>query len=481
MGAKPQVRHSFPKDFLWGGAFAANQMEGAWQEGGKGLCVSDLNEYKSNVPLDEKYNGEETTQKVTAALEATDRVFPKRWGIDFYHTFEEDLKLLAELGLKTFRTSINWSRIFPHGDDAEPSEEGLAFYDRLIDAVIANGMEPMITCSHYEMPVALTLNYKGWASRELIDLFERYCKVLFDRYHDRVKLWILINQINLVSVESFNHLGICADKVDNLAEAKYQGVHNEMIACARATRYAHENYPELQIGMMLCGGPDYPSSSNPEDVLACYRHNQMEFYYSDVLLRGQYPGYALRFFEENGFDIYFGENDLEDLTNTADFMSFSYYYSSVCSAQSFADGNKDFSNPNLPANPWGWSIDPLGLRYTLNVFYDRYQCPIYITENGIGAFDKLEDDGTIHDPYRVEYFRAHIEQMLEALSDGVDLRGYYAWAPMDIVSCSSSEMSKRYGFIYVDQDDLGNGTGRRIKKDSFSWYQQVIKTNGEEL
>lgn len=481
MGVKPQVRQSFPKGFLWGGAFAANQMEGAWQEGGKGSCVSDLNEYKSNVPLDKKYNGEETTQKVVDALEATDRIFPKRWGIDFYHNFEEDLKLLAELGLKTFRTSINWSRIFPHGDDASPSEEGLAFYDRLIDAVIANGMEPMITCSHYEMPVALTLNYKGWASRKLIDFFERYCKVLFDRYHNKVKLWILINQINLVSVESFNHLGICADKVDNLAEAKYQGVHNEMVACARATRYAHENYPDLQIGMMLCGGPDYPVSSNPEDVLACYRHNQMEFYYSDVLLRGQYPGYALRFFEENGFDIQFGENDLEDLTNTADFMSFSYYYSSVCSAQSFADGNKDFSNPNLPANPWGWSIDPLGLRYALNVFYDRYQCPIYITENGIGAFDKLEEDGTIHDPYRVEYFKAHIKQMLEAISDGVDLRGYYAWAPLDIVSCSSSEMSKRYGFIYVDQDDLGNGTGRRIKKDSFSWYQQVIKTNGEKL
>ena len=481
MEAKPQVRQSFPKGFLWGGAFAANQMEGAWQENGKGPCVSDLNEYKPNVPLDEKYNGEETTQKVIDALEATDRIFPKRWGIDFYHNFEDDLKLLAELGLKTFRTSINWSRIFPNGDDAKPSEEGLVFYDRLIDAVIANGMEPMITCSHYEIPVALTLKYKGWASRELIDFFERYCDILFDRFHDRVKLWILINQINLVSVESFNHLGICADKVDNLAEAKFQGVHNEMVACARATRYAHENYPDLQIGMMLCGGPDYPASSNPEDVLACYRHNQMEFYYSDVLLRGRYPGYALRFFEENGYDIQFGKGDLADLKNTADFMSFSYYYSSVCSAQSFADGNKDFSNPNLPANPWGWSIDPLGLRYALNVFYDRYQCPIYITENGIGAFDKLEEDGTVHDPYRVEYFRAHVQQMLEAIKDGVDLRGYYAWAPLDIVSCSSSEMSKRYGFIYVDQDDLGNGTGRRIKKDSFSWHQQVIKTNGEKL
>lgn len=255
--------------------------------------------------------------------------FPKRWGIDFYHNFEEDLKLLPEFGLKTLRTSINWSRIFPNGDDTEPSEEGLVFYDRLIDAVIANGMEPMIACSHYEMPVALTLNYNGWASRKLIDLFGRYCKVLFNRYHDRVKLWILINQINLVSAESFNHLGICADKVENLAEAKFQGVHNEMVACARATHYAHKKYPELQIGIMLCGGSDFPSSSNPEDVLACYRHNQMEFYYSDVLLRGQYPGYALHFFEENGFDIQFGENDLEDLTNTADFMSFSYYYSSV--------------------------------------------------------------------------------------------------------------------------------------------------------
>lgn len=481
MNSRPSVPKGFPEGFLWGGAVAANQLEGAYAEGGKGLCVSDFNEYHANVPLASKYNGEETTDSVREAMAATDRVYPKRWGIDFYHTYEQDLKLLGELGLKTFRTSIDWARIFPNGDDEKPNEEGLAFYDRLIDVVIANGMEPMITCSHYEMPVALTLKYKGWASRELIGLFERYCQVLFDRYHDRVKLWILVNQINLVSVESFNHLGICADKVDSLAEAKYQGVHNEMVACARATRYAHENYPDLKIGMMLCGGPDYPASSDPEDVLGCYRHNQMEYYYGDVLLRGIYPGYALRFFEENGYDIQFGEHDLEDIRSTADFMSFSYYYSSVCSAKSFADGNKDFANDQLPANPWGWSIDPVGLRYTLNAYYDRWQCPIYVTENGLGAHDVLEADGTIHDPYRVEYFRAHIEQMKQAIQDGVDLRGYYAWAPIDIVSCSSSEMSKRYGFIYVDLDDEGKGTGRRLKKDSFAWYQKVIATNGEKL
>ena len=344
----------------------------------------------------------------------------------------------------------------------------MAFYDRLIDAVIANGMEPMITCSHYEMPVALTLKYKGWASRELIDLFERYCDILFDRFHDRVKLWILINQINLVSVESFNHLGICADKVDNLAEAKYQGVHNEMVACARATRYAHENYPELQIGMMLCGGPDYPSSSNPEDVLACYRHNQMEFYYSDVLLRGQYPGYALRFFEENGFDIQFGENDLEDLTNTADFMSFSYYYSSVCSAQSFADGNKDFSNPNLPANPWGWSIDPLGLRYTLNVFYDRYQCPIYITENGLGYKDEFVDN-MVYDDARIDYVKKHLEVLADAIADGVNVKGYFLWSLMDVFSRSNG-YEKRYDLFYVDFE-----TQERYPKKSACWCKKIVQ------
>lgn len=476
-----KVPKTFPKDFLWGGAFAANQMEGAWQEGGKGLCVADINEYVDNIPVDQKYNEEITTEYIKGALESEERIFPKRWGIDFYHTYKEDLALLKALGLNTFRTSMNWARIYPNGDDALPNEEGLAFYDRLIDEIIKNDMIPMITISHYEMPLNLTLKYKGWYSREVMDHFERYCKTVFDRYGDRVKLWIVVNQINLIVHESFNHLGVAEDVVDNVLEAKYQAVHNEMTACARGAAYAHGLNKDLQIGMMLCGGPGYPASCKAEDVLAAMRHNQMEYFFSDVLLRGRYPGYAYHFFEERGIHIEFGPEDEEDLKNTADFLSFSYYYTRIVDKESYEKDNSAYRDPSLPANPWGWTIEPIGLRYMLNEFYDRYQCPVYITENGCGYFDKLEPDGTIHDPYRIEYYKAHIEQMKLAIKDGVDLRGYYAWAPIDIVSCSSSEMSKRYGFIYVDQDDLGNGSKKRMKKDSFVWYRRVIKSNGKEL
>lgn len=475
-----KVPTGFPKNFLWGGAVAANQLEGAYDVGGKGLCIADINEYLKDVDITQKYNLEVDTAFIEEALKSTDKIFPKRWGIDFYHTYKDDLKLLAELGLKTFRTSINWARIFPNGDDLEPNEEGLQFYDDLIDEIIANGMEPMLTISHYEMPLNLTTKYNGWYSREVIDFFETYCQVLFDRYASKVNLWIIVNQINLIVHESFNHLGVAADKVDDLMSAKYQAVHNEMVSCARATRYAHEHYPEIQIGMMLCGGPSYPATCKPEDVLANMRHSQMEYFYSDVLLRGTYPGYAFRFFEDRDIHVVFGENDVEDLKNTCDFFSFSYYYTRICSKETFENGNESVRNKELPANPWGWTIDPLGLRYMLNEFYDRYQKPIYITENGVGYYDELVD-GKVHDAYRVDYYRAHIEQMKEAIKDGVDLRGYYAWGPIDIISCSSNEMSKRYGFIYVDQDDLGNGSKKRIKKDSFEWYQKVIQTNGEDL
>ena len=478
-----KVPTGFPKNFLWGGAVAANQLEGAYDIDGKGLCIADINEFRDDIDIQKKYNDELDTTFVKDAMAAghgDGRIFPKRWGIDFYHTYKEDLKLLAGLGLKTFRTSINWSRIFPNGDDETPNEAGLKFYDHLIDEIIANGMEPMITISHYEMPLNLTLKYTGWYSRETIEFFEKYCQTLFDRYDGKVKYWIIVNQINLIGHESFNHLGVAEDKVDDLQSAKYQAVHNEMVACARATQYAHEKYPDMQIGMMLCGGPAYAATCKPEDQLATLKHNQMEYFYSDVLLRGYYPGYAFRFFEDKGIHVEFGEHDEEDLKNTCDFFSFSYYYTRMVTKESYENGNEAIRNPELPANPWGWSIDPIGLRIMLNEFWDRYQKPIYITENGVGYYDKLED-GQIHDPYRVDYYRAHIQQMKEAIKDGVDLRGYYAWGPIDIVSCSSSEMSKRYGFIYVDLDDYGKGTGKRIKKDSYSWYQKVIASNGEDL
>ncbi|OCN04435.1 beta-glucosidase [Erysipelotrichaceae bacterium MTC7] len=475
-----QNNQGFPKDFLWGGAVAANQAEGAWDVDGKGWCIADINEFRDDIALEKKSNAEVTTAYVKEAMESTTRIFPKRWGIDFYHTYKEDLKLLAELGLKTFRTSINWARIFPNGDDEMPNEKGLAFYDNLIDEVIKNGMEPLITMSHYEMPLNLTLNYKGWYDRKVVDYFERYGQVILDRYADRVKKWIVVNQINLIKHESFNHLGIAEDLVDNLTEAKYQGVHNEMVASARIAKYAHEHYPNVEIGMMLCGGPTFAATSKSEDVLGSMKLNQMEYFYADVLLRGYYPNYAFAFFKDKGINITFYEGDEEDLKNTADFMSFSYYYTEVSDYDSYFKDEGAHRNKELPANPWGWSIDPTGLRILLNEFYDRYQCPIYITENGIGYFDKIEDE-KVHDSYRVDYYREHIKAMKAAIQDGVDLRGYYAWGPIDIISCSSSEMSKRYGFIYVDIDDYGKGSGKRLKKDSYAWMQKVIASNGEDL
>ncbi len=471
----------FKKDFLWGGALAANQCEGAWKEGGKGWCVADINLFRDDIPLNKKYNEEITTKDIKAAMEDEEGIYPKRWGIDFYHTYKEDLKLLKGLGINSFRTSVNWARIFPNGDETEPNEEGLKFYDALIDEIMANGMEPLITISHYEMPLNLTLNYKGWYSREVIDFFVRYCKVLFDRYKGKVKYWILVNQINLIVHESFNHLGIAEDKAGNLLEAKYQGVHNEMVACARATRYARQGDKDAHIGMMFCDGISYPATCKPEDVLATYKRNQMEFLYGDVLLRGEYPGYAFRFFDDNNIRIEFGGGDEEELKNTADFMAISYYYTRISDAESVKKKKTSYDNPCIKSSDWGWGIDPAGLRTKLNMYWDRYRLPVIVAENGMGAFDKVAEDGSIHDEYRIEYLRAHIEQMKEAVIDGVDVAGYYPWGPIDIVSCSSSEMSKRYGFIYVDLDDYGKGTGKRSLKDSYRWYKKVVESNGELL
>ncbi|MDQ0174960.1 glycoside hydrolase family 1 protein [Bacillus chungangensis] len=472
---------TFPDNFFWGGAIAANQSEGAYLEGGKGLCVADINRFNADVDIKKKSNEEITMEDINFALTDKEGYYPKRTGIDFYHRYKEDLKMLAETGMNSFRTSINWARIFPNGDESEPNEEGLQYYDELIDEVIKNGMEPLITVSHYEMPLHLATEYNGWYNRKTIDFFVRYCEVLFNRYKDKVKYWILVNQINLISFESFNHLGIPADRVENLAEAKYQGVHHELVACARAAKIAKEINPKMQIGMMLFDAISHPASPKPEDVLATVKRNQMEYFFSDVLLRGYYPSYAYRFFEDNHINIVFGETDEEDLKNTADFLTFSYYYTRISDAESVKKKNTAYINPELPESDWGWSIDPIGLRTALNLYYDRYQLPIMITENGIGAYDQVNEDGQIHDHYRIDYLKKHIEQVKEAIADGVEVIGYYPWGPIDIVSCSSSEMSKRYGFIYVDKDDVGKGTLERKRKDSFYWYQKVIASNGENL
>ena len=471
-------KNKFPKDFLWGGAVAANQLEGGYLDGGKGLCIADINEFKGDLPPEKRSNKELSTIEVEELLNKKDGNFPKRLGIDFYHTYKEDIALLAGMKMKSFRTSINWARIFPNGDDEIPNEEGLKFYDDLFDELLKYGIEPLITLSHYEMPLNIALKYNGWYNRKTIDMFEKYCRTVFERYKDKVKYWILVNQINLITYESFNHLGIPSDRVENILEAKYQGIHNELVACGRVIKAARKINPKFKIGAMTYYGNAFPERGSSEDMLAAVKYGQLQYYYTDVEVRGYIPSYMYRFYEDNQLNIEITQSDIEDLKNTVDYVTFSYYYTTNINAQC-----KDtIPNKNIKsANEWGWGMDPVGLRVALNEYYDRYQLPIMITENGMGFYETIGEDGHIHDKYRVEFLKEHILQIKEAIHDGVDVIGYYPWGPIDLVSCSSSEMEKRYGFIYVDYDNYHQGTGKRMIKDSYYWYKKVIESNGEDL
>lgn len=467
----------FPKDFLWGGAIAANQAEGAYDIAGKGLSIADFHAYINKKNRDDRAEHSTIMNTRSSLIDDETKYYPKRKGIDFYNTYKKDIALFKELGLRCFRTSINWTRIFPNGDETLPNEKGLQFYDSLIDELLKNDIQPVITISHYEMPVHLVTAYGGWYSRKVVDCYENLCRVLFQRYAGKVKYWITFNQINLLS---FNSLGILDEFTENELEATYQAVHHQFIAQAKAKKLAKRYGGEIQIGTMLSDKIAHPATCKPEDVLFNYRKNQMEFLFSDVAMRGYYPGYAKRFFNDNSISIAFEEGDEELLkNNTMDYLCFSYYYTKVndSSKNSFRPMDKT-KNPYLKATEWGWEIDSLGLRTALNQYYDRYQCPLFLTENGIGERDTVMD-GNIHDEYRVQYLKDHFNQMREAILDGVELIGYCLWSPIDIISCSSAEMAKRYGVIYVDLDDEGKGSGKRIKKDSFYWYKQVIDTNGE--
>ncbi|MCI8401785.1 MAG: glycoside hydrolase family 1 protein [Lachnospiraceae bacterium] len=468
--------NKFPENFLWGGATAANQWEGAYLEGGKGLCVADINEFKGDLPATERWNGELSSAEVKELLDSTEKYFPKRFGIDFYHTYKEDIKLLAGLGINSFRTSINWARIFPNGDDETPSEEGLAFYDRVIDELLKYHMESLITISHYELPLNICMKYNGWCSRQTIDMYVKYCRTLFERYGDRVKYWILVNQINTIDMESFNHLGILSDRVENLLEAKYQALHNELVACGRAIRIAREINPSLKVGQMSSYAVPYAHRATSKNQLTALKDGQLQYYYSDVETRGKIPAYMYRFYEDNHLNIEITEQDVEDLKNTVDFISFSYYGTRIVNEK--GEGVKD---EDMEKNDWGWSSDAVGLRVALNEYYDRYQLPIIVAENGMGYRETLGEDGKIHDDYRIDMLKKCIEQVKEAIHDGVEVLGYYPWGPIDIVSCSSSEMEKRYGFIYVDYDNHHNGSGQRYLKDSYEWYKRVVKSGGETL
>ncbi len=484
---------SFPEGFLWGGAIAANQAEGAWNEDGKGMTVADVAKFKPNIDIKDYVKqwhvGLEDIEEAMAAKD--DTYYPKRRGIDFYHRYKEDIALFKEMGFKTLRVSIAWARIFPNGDEAEPNEKGLQFYEDLFSELKESGIEPLVTLSHYEMPLYLVNKYDGWVSRELVDMFVKYAKVCFARYKDLVKYWLTFNEIDSVFRHSFTTMGVVEEKYPNkkvAEEAIYQALHHQFVAAALATKYAHEMIPGAQVGCMVTKTLTYPETCNPDDIILAQKDNRNNFVYTDVQVLGFYPRHLKNYWKDNGFEIKMEEGDEAILKlYTADFIAFSYYMSMVQSVNANqrekVGGNlvTGVKNPYLPISEWGWQVDPKGLRVSMIDLYDRYQKPLWIVENGIGAYDTVEEDGSIIDDYRIEYFRNHFKQISIAIDEGVECMGYTSWACIDIVSASTSQMSKRYGFIYVDADDMGNGTYDRKKKKSFDWYKKVIASNGEIL
>lgn len=476
----------FPKDFLWGGATAANQFEGAWNVDGRGPATSDTS--RAVAPEERKSMGSEfnspmTRAKLDAALNDTEGLYPKRWGSDFYHHYKEDIALYTEMRFKTFHMSIAWSRIFPNGDDATPNEAGLAFYDKVFNELNKYGIEPLVTLSHYEFPIHLITEYGGWKNRKVIDCFVHYAETVFNLYKDKVKYWLTFNEINIIGMTGYLSGGLLFDDGKLNLQEMYQAAHHQFVASSLATKVGHEINPDFKIGCMQA----YPATCNPDDVMEEIKKDHENLFFSDVQVRGKYPSYAKHFFKENNIELEIADGDLEILEKyPVDFMLFSYYMSSIARKQKSGEetaGNLILSEPNpyLEASDWGWQIDPVGLRITLNKLYDRYQVPLMVVENGLGALDKVEEDGSIHDQYRIDYLEYHVKQMYEAIEDGVDLMGYTWWGYTDLVSASTSEMSKCYGFVYVDADDQGNGSFDRSRKDSFFYYKDLIATRGANI
>ncbi len=465
----------FPENFLWGGAVAANQCEGAYNEDGKGLSIQDV--------LPHGIKGKRTPGPTEENM--------KLVGIDFYHRYKEDIKLFAEMGFKVFRTSIAWSRIYPLGDETEPNEQGLVFYDNLFDECHKYGIEPLVTLSHYETPLHLAEQYDGWVNPKMIEFYKRYVMTVFKRYKDKVKYWLTFNEINSILNSPFMSGGIATPKEELTESQLYQAIHHEMVASASAVQIGHKINPEFQIGCMILSMPVYPLSPDPADVIKAMEESHLHDMFTEIHVHGEYPGYMKRYMREHNIEVKFASGDEEILKNTVDFISFSYYVS-VCAT---ADEKKNVRgegnllggvpNPTLKASEWGWQIDPRGLRYILNTFWDKYRKPLFIVENGLGARDQLIDDGkggkTVNDEYRIEYMRDHLIQVREAIEDGVNVMGYTSWGCIDLVSASTAELAKRYGFIYVDRNDDGSGTLNRYKKKSFEWYKEVISSNGENL
>lgn len=486
------MTRQFPEGFLWGGATAANQYEGGWKEGGKGISVSDCARHHLDVDVQDyaKQNGI-TTQEILDALKSDDEsLYPKRHGSDGYHHYKEDIALMAEMGFKVFRLSIAWTRIFPTGEELEPNEEGLKFYDDIFDECIKYGIEPLVTMSHYEPPINLVLNHDGWASREVIDMFVRFVEVICERYKNKVKYWLTFNEVDSMIRHPYTTGALVEDRFPgrNFQEVIFQAMHHQFVASALATKICHEKIPGSKVGCMLTKLTYYPYTCKPEDVLQAQQDMRSTYCYSDTQVFGEYPAYLLSKFKNENINIKMEADDLEIMKKyPVDFVSFSYYSSSCVAKQ--ADGLKKtaantmvaIKNPHIPSSDWGWQIDPIGLRVSCVDLYDRYRKPLFIVENGLGAKDELVN-GEIIDDYRIEYHREHFKELLNAIEvDGVEVMGYTSWGCIDLVSESTKQMSKRYGFIYVDADDHGNGTYERLRKKSFHWYKKVIESNGAYL
>lgn len=473
----------FKENFLWGGAVAAHQLEGGWQDGGKGVSVADVMTVGAHgVP-----------RRITdGVLEGEN--YPNHEAIDFYGRYKEDVKLFAELGLKCFRTSIAWTRIFPKGDETEPNEAGLQFYDALFDECLKYGIEPVITLSHFEMPYHLVTEYRGWKNRKMIDFFARFAEICFTRYKDKVKYWMTFNEINNQAnykedFAPFTNSGLRFEAGDDHEKIMYQAAHYELVASAKAIEIGHKINSDFEIGCMIAMVPIYPYSCSPSDMMAATVAMQRRYWFTDVHCKGRYPSYMKAYFDRKQFNLDITAEDETQLTKgTVDYIGFSYYMSFAVKdhdkgpAFDYDEANDLVENPYVKASDWGWQIDPTGLSYAMNWFNDRYELPLFIVENGFGAIDEIADDGEIHDEYRIDYLREHIEAMQEAvIYDGIDLMGYTPWGFIDLVSAGTGEMKKRYGFIYVDKDNEGAGTLDRSKKDSFHWFQKVIASNGDKL
>ena len=489
----------FPENFLWGGATAANQFEGGYREGGKGLSTADVITAGSvTEPRHMTYRNPKTGETghvfgfgpqaevpegcIPDILEG--EYYPSHIASDFYHHYKEDIALMAEMGFRTYRMSINWSRIFPNGDDETPNEEGLKFYDNVFDECVKYGIEPLVTLSHYETPLQLAIRYNGWEDRRLIDFFEKYARTVFTRYKGKVKYYLTFNEINMIGFAPFVAGGI----LHSSPQIKAQAAHNQFVASARTVKAAREIDRNIQVGMMLAFQPTYTYTCDPVDQLKRLEREHSVLFYADVQCGGHYPDYKLKEYERDGIVLKTEPDDIEMLEKYAvDFLSFSCYGSSTVTTHEVKEksgGNilMGIKNPYLKTNEWGWALDPHCLRLALNTLYERYHKPLWIVENGVGWNDQIDEDGKIHDSYRIEYLRNNFRSMYDAIAlDGVDLMGYTMWGCIDLVSASTGEMKKRYGFVYVDRDNEGKGTLKRMKKDSFDWYKKVIATRGADL